>query len=585
MRRVTKPGGPVVVADEIPGLHRAGLGHLLGIPSFDAWWLRRLGLDREFVKMVLEFDVDLPALWPSGSGPQAQRHRIWHGLGYCLGRDRSRVIEIVESSSVISGDSSCQPPAPKSDGIDPDVDVMDGTSTGIARAPGTARSASRPLRYDDARRPRSCCAGCATRLPIDDDILIVKDQTSDNNQVAQGFYDSPLWPKFRFWEWFTWFCNGGERRARNRVLRHLPTTPGLDLLDVAIGDGVYLDWLPRDWQIVGVDISRSQLDACRRRAAGRPVWLAQGEAEELPLASRQFDAVLSIGAFNYFNDPEGALREMVRVARPARPIVVSDEMPNLTDRMLGHKLGIPGARPLDRLAPDAPGRFLHRHGRTPPQSRRAGDRRASPGRLPVREGLARRRLRPRRPRSRLSDSADRTRDRFVRFTTLIAKNVVASPCPHGLDDRRAGGRHLGRGHPGRDLLELRAVVHGDLSDPRGSTWSSSAPGAPTSSRAAWTSGWATRCGRSRAWPRSSPSLVDTVGFEDKNLVSVLVNGWVPGSLLFRGIRMLDGRALQAGDDKVVHARPGPGLDPRQEGRRPAADRRRAVPGRRDLRER
>jgi ubiquinone/menaquinone biosynthesis C-methylase UbiE len=175
--------------------------------------------------------------------------------------------------------------------------------------------------------------------------LIVKNQTSANNQVAQGFYDSPLWPKFRFWEWFTWVCNGGERRARNRVLRHLPTTPGLHLLDVAIGDGVYLDWLPRDWRIVGVDISRSQLDACRRRAAGRPVWLAQGEAEELPLESGQFDAVLSIGAFNYFNDPEGSLREMVRVARPGAPIVVSDELPNLTDRMLGHKLGLPG---LDR---------------------------------------------------------------------------------------------------------------------------------------------------------------------------------------------------------------------------------------------
>ena len=166
--------------------------------------------------------------------------------------------------------------------------------------------------------PHSACTACATRLPIEDEILIVKEQTSDNNQVAQGFYDSPLWPKFRFWEKFTWFCNGGERRARNEVFRHLPTTPGLDLLDVAIGDGVYLDWLPPIGGSSGVDISRSQLDACRRRAAGRPVWLAQCEAEELPLESRQFDAVLSIGAFNYFNDPEGALREMVRVARPAR---------------------------------------------------------------------------------------------------------------------------------------------------------------------------------------------------------------------------------------------------------------------------
>ena len=36
---------------------------------------------------------------------------------------------------------------------------------------------------------------------------------------------------------------------------------------------------------------------------------------------------------------------MVRVARPAAPIVISDEMPNLTDRMIGHKLGMPA---LDR---------------------------------------------------------------------------------------------------------------------------------------------------------------------------------------------------------------------------------------------
>jgi ubiquinone/menaquinone biosynthesis C-methylase UbiE len=229
----------------------------------------------------------------------------------------------------------------KASEIGPEFDAVDGKEHWNCKGAWQCPSCHSALRYE--KEPAAlCCVACATRLPIDNGILIVKDQTSDNNQVAQGFYDSPLWPKFRFWEWFTWLCNGGERRARNRVLRHLPTTPGLELLDVAIGDGVYLDWLPRDWRIVGVDISRSQLGACRRRAAGRPVWLAQCEAEELPLESHSFDAVLSIGAFNYFNDPEGSLREMVRVARPGAPIVVSDELPNLTDRMLGHKLGIPG---------------------------------------------------------------------------------------------------------------------------------------------------------------------------------------------------------------------------------------------------
>ena len=78
MRRVTRPGGPVVVADEVPGLHRAGLGHLIGVPAFDAWWLRLLGLDREFVDMVLGFDVDLhragpPRLARGGAAPHLAR--------------------------------------------------------------------------------------------------------------------------------------------------------------------------------------------------------------------------------------------------------------------------------------------------------------------------------------------------------------------------------------------------------------------------------------------------------------------------------------------------------------------------------
>jgi ubiquinone/menaquinone biosynthesis C-methylase UbiE len=186
------------------------------------------------------------------------------------------------------------------------------------------------------------CSDCGTVWPIRDGILVVKEQTNDNNRVAQEFYDSPLWPRFRFWERVTWLCNGGERRARDQVLRHLPNLPDLRLLDVAVGDGVYLPWMPGDWQVVGIDVSWSQLETCRDRVAGPGLRLIQGEAESLPLRDGRFDAVLSIGAFNYFNDPEGALREMIRVARPGATIVISDEMPNLTERMLGHKLGMPG---------------------------------------------------------------------------------------------------------------------------------------------------------------------------------------------------------------------------------------------------
>jgi SAM-dependent methyltransferase len=83
MKRVTRPGGTLIVADEIPNLHRFGIGHLIGIKSIDAFWLRALGLDREFVDMILTHDFKpdplIQDLWPGST-----RHSIWSGLGYCF---------------------------------------------------------------------------------------------------------------------------------------------------------------------------------------------------------------------------------------------------------------------------------------------------------------------------------------------------------------------------------------------------------------------------------------------------------------------------------------------------------------------
>jgi ubiquinone/menaquinone biosynthesis C-methylase UbiE len=186
------------------------------------------------------------------------------------------------------------------------------------------------------------CAGCGRVYPIRDDVLVVKDELAADNQIAADFYNSASWPKFRFWEWLFFVGCGGERRARNSILRHLPQQPGLRLLDVAIGDGVYTGWLPRDWSIVGIDVSSGQLASCHKRNAERDLRLILGEAEVLPFRDRQFDAVLSIGGFNHFSDPEAALREMVRVVRPGSTIVISDELPNLTDRMWFRKIGLPG---------------------------------------------------------------------------------------------------------------------------------------------------------------------------------------------------------------------------------------------------
>jgi ubiquinone/menaquinone biosynthesis C-methylase UbiE len=187
------------------------------------------------------------------------------------------------------------------------------------------------------------CQGCGANLAIRDGVLIVRATPTGDNKIAADFYHSQLWPTVRFWERAFWILNGGERRARDVVLRRLPKSPGLRLLDVAIGDGVYTSWLRQDWSIVGVDISTTLLAACRRRNCGRNLRLVLSEAEDLPFRDREFDAVLSNGGFNHFNDPEAALREVARVAKTGAPVVVAHEMPDFL--AFGHRLGLPGLDP------------------------------------------------------------------------------------------------------------------------------------------------------------------------------------------------------------------------------------------------
>ena len=93
------------------------------------------------------------------------------------------------------------------------------------------------------------------------------------------------------------------------------------------------------------------------------------------------------------------------------------------------------------------------------------------------------------------------------------------------------------------------------------------------------------CGRSRASPRFRPRWWIPSASKTRTWSSVLVNGWIPGSVLFRGIRMIDGRPLKEGDDKAVILGRVVAADPREEGRRSPANRRRSVQGRGDLRER
>jgi SAM-dependent methyltransferase len=185
------------------------------------------------------------------------------------------------------------------------------------------------------------CRGCGRSYPEADGIVQAIGPLRGTNRIAAAFYDGPNWPRFRPWEeLFLWFQGPGAARARRQVLRHLPHRDFARVLEVGIGAGANLPLLPPGWDVYGVDIAPSQLALCRERTPGMAGRLALAEAESLPFADATFDAVYSVGGFNYFRDPAGAIREMRRVALPGVPVVVADEDPDLIRFSPGHALGI-----------------------------------------------------------------------------------------------------------------------------------------------------------------------------------------------------------------------------------------------------
>jgi ubiquinone/menaquinone biosynthesis C-methylase UbiE len=113
-----------------------------------------------------------------------------------------------------------------------------------------------------------------------------------------------------------------ERLLAERRRRVGETVTGR-LLDIGFGTGLSLPHYPPSVAVVGIDASFGMLRFGRREAArlNRSVQLVEMDAQRLGFPDRSFDSV----AFNLclctIGDPDQAVREAVRVARPGAPMV------------------------------------------------------------------------------------------------------------------------------------------------------------------------------------------------------------------------------------------------------------------------
>lgn len=125
----------------------------------------------------------------------------------------------------------------------------------------------------------------------------------------------------------------GVRSSEERqfLIERLDLQPGDRVLEVAIGTGRNIPLIAQrvglGGELIGIDLSRAMLRQCRERvdeACTRSI-LVEATASQLPLRSDLFDAVLHFGGLNSFADRNGAIQEMMRVAKPQSTLVISDK--------------------------------------------------------------------------------------------------------------------------------------------------------------------------------------------------------------------------------------------------------------------
>ena len=114
---------------------------------------------------------------------------------------------------------------------------------------------------------------------------------------------------------------GLDRRWRKRAVKDFSILNSqFSILDVACGTGdMVLELMKHGCKVTGIDLSEEMLAIARQKTAAD---VRMGNAEALPFADSEFDAVTCAFGVRNFVHLEASLREMLRVLKPGGKLVI-----------------------------------------------------------------------------------------------------------------------------------------------------------------------------------------------------------------------------------------------------------------------
>lgn len=129
----------------------------------------------------------------------------------------------------------------------------------------------------------------------------------------------------RFSSLYDLICKPYLEFGRQRAIEHLQPTRGAQVLEIGVGTGLSLEYYPPDVEVLGFDYSYGMLREAEAKAAEFshcPVKLAQMDAQNMAFRDNSFDYLMAAYVLTVVPDPDKAVREIFRVARPGAKVVI-----------------------------------------------------------------------------------------------------------------------------------------------------------------------------------------------------------------------------------------------------------------------